>query len=129
MDFHKFLLMFSADKLYFVTLRVQPRNTTQAVFFTVDNELVYEPFFADFGPLNLGQLFRFCAALNAKLKVHSECVVIFSFLQDHSNQRKRIYFYSSHDQHKRANAAFLIGAFAVIILKRTAEEGSGSHLR
>lgn len=100
---------FIKDKLYFVTLRVQPRNTTQAVFFTVDNELVYEPFFADFGPLNLGQLFRFCAALNAKLK-------------DHSNQRKRIYFYSSHDQHKRANAAFLIGAFAVIILKRTAEE-------
>ena len=38
-------------------------------FFNVDNELVYEPFFADFGPLNIANLHRFCAILNDKLAV------------------------------------------------------------
>jgi hypothetical protein len=35
----------------------------------VDSELVYEPFYADFGPLNAGQTFRFCAKASAALKV------------------------------------------------------------
>ncbi|KTF91312.1 hypothetical protein cypCar_00037800 [Cyprinus carpio] len=36
--------------------------------------------------------------------------------------KKRIIHYTSYDQRKRANAAFLIGAYAVIYLKRTPEE-------
>ena len=37
---------------------------------------VYQPFFADFGPLNLGQAFRFCQKLRAALKVRrSGCCV------------------------------------------------------
>lgn len=30
---------------------------------------IYEPFFADFGPLNLGQAYRFCEKTSAMLKV------------------------------------------------------------
>lgn len=60
-----------ADKLYYVTLRVQPRPSTSAVFFCIDQDLVYEPFFADFGPLNLGKLYRFCQMLNARLDVRA----------------------------------------------------------
>lgn len=37
--------------------------------FCIDTELVYEPFCADFGPLNLGNTFRFCQKLSALLKV------------------------------------------------------------
>jgi hypothetical protein len=35
----------------------------------VDDELVYENFYADFGPLNLAMLYRYCQKLNKKLKV------------------------------------------------------------
>ena len=33
---------------------------------------VYEPFFADFGPLNLGCAYRFCHMLQSSLKVRRE---------------------------------------------------------
>ncbi|XP_036409791.1 dual specificity protein phosphatase CDC14AB-like [Megalops cyprinoides] len=56
-------------------------------------------------------LYRYCCKLNKKLK---------SF----SLSRKRIVHYTSFDQHKRANAAFLIGAYAVIYLKKTPEEAN-----
>eukprot|EP00741_Cyanophora_paradoxa_P020006 tig00021181_g19309.t1 len=97
------------DRLYYVSLRTVPRNTAYALFFTVDNDLVYEPFFADFGPLNLGQLYRFCQILDRKIN-------------DPANAKKKIYFYSSHDAHKRANAAYLVSAYAVMCLGRTGEE-------
>lgn len=47
----------------------------------IDSELLYEPFFADFGPLNAGQTFRFCARANELLRVrplrmlHSHCLL------------------------------------------------------
>ncbi|XP_053484344.1 cell division cycle 14Aa isoform X4 [Ictalurus furcatus] len=97
------------DRLYFATLRGKPKSTANAHYFCTDDEFVYENFYADFGPLNLAMLYRYCCKLNKKLK---------SF----TLSRKRIIHYTSYDQHKRANAAFLIGAYAVIYLKRTPEE-------
>uniref|UniRef100_A0A9J7XY80 protein-tyrosine-phosphatase n=1 Tax=Cyprinus carpio carpio TaxID=630221 RepID=A0A9J7XY80_CYPCA len=44
------------------------------------------------------------------------------FLQSFTLSKKRIIHYTSYDQRKRANAAFLTGAYAVIYLKRTPEE-------
>ena len=97
------------DKLYFVTLRQIPSDTNSAHFFCIDNSLVYEPFFADFGPLNLGRLYRYCTTLESKLN---------------SSQYagKRIYHYTSPGQHKRANAAYLISAHAVLYRGKTPEE-------
>ena len=46
-------------------------NSQDAVFFTVDKVLNYEPFFADFGPLNLSKVHRFCEIVDAKLAVSS----------------------------------------------------------
>uniref|UniRef100_A0A663MH77 protein-tyrosine-phosphatase n=1 Tax=Athene cunicularia TaxID=194338 RepID=A0A663MH77_ATHCN len=54
-------------------------------------------------------LYRYCCKLNKKLKYFSL-------------SRKKIVYYTSFDQRKRANAAFLIGAYAVIYLKKTPEE-------
>lgn len=48
---------------------MQPRAYQIAHFFTVDNDLVYESFFADFGPLNLGHVYAFCNLLDKKLEV------------------------------------------------------------
>ncbi|KAM4623309.1 dual specificity protein phosphatase CDC14AB-like [Polymixia lowei] len=97
------------DRLYFATLRVKPKNTTNIHYFSSDEEYIYESFYADFGPLNLAMLYRYCSKLNKKLK---------SFTMS----RKKLVHYTSYDQKKRANAAVLIGAYAVIYLKRSPEE-------
>ncbi|XP_015687089.1 dual specificity protein phosphatase CDC14A [Protobothrops mucrosquamatus] len=100
---------FLKDRLYFATLRNRPKSTANTHYFCTDEEFVYENFYADFGPLNLALVYRFCCKLNKKLK---------SF----SLSRKKIVYYTSFDQRKRANAAFLIGAYAVAYLKKTPEE-------
>ncbi|KAK2843982.1 hypothetical protein Q5P01_010641 [Channa striata] len=97
------------DRLYFATLRVKPKNTANTHYFSTDDEFVYESFYADFGPLNLAMLYRYCCKLNKKLK---------SF----TVSRKRLVHYTGHDQKKRANAAVLVGAYAVMHLKRSPEE-------
>ncbi|XP_078121081.1 dual specificity protein phosphatase CDC14AB-like [Sander vitreus] len=100
---------FIKDRLYFTTLRVKPKNTANTHYFSVDEEFIYESFYADFGPLNLAMLYRYCCKVNKKLK---------SF----TLSRKRLVHYTSHDQKKKANGALLIGAYAVIYLKRSPEE-------
>uniref|UniRef100_A0A8C2CVB6 Cell division cycle 14Ab n=1 Tax=Cyprinus carpio TaxID=7962 RepID=A0A8C2CVB6_CYPCA len=100
---------FIKDRLYFATLRSKPKSTANTHYFSTDEEFVYENFYADFGPLNLAMLYRYCCKLNKKLK---------SF----TLTRKRIVHYTSFDQRKRANGAVLIGAYAVIYLKKTPEE-------
>lgn len=63
--------IFVLDQLYFITLRtpVKPKSTSNTHYFCIDDELVYENFFSDFGPLNLAMLFRYCIKLNRKRKV------------------------------------------------------------
>ncbi|XP_024114346.1 dual specificity protein phosphatase CDC14AB isoform X2 [Oryzias melastigma] len=100
---------FIKDRLYFATLRSKPKSTANTHYFCTDDEFLYENFYADFGPLNLAMLYRYCCKLNKKLK---------SF----TLTRKRIVHYTSFDQRKRSNAAVLIGGYAVIYLKKTPQE-------
>ncbi|XP_036128348.1 dual specificity protein phosphatase CDC14A isoform X1 [Molossus molossus] len=100
---------FMKDRLYFATLRNRPKSTVNIHYFSIDEELVYENFYADFGPLNLAMVYRYCCKVNKKLK-------------SYSLSRKKIVHYTCFDQRKRANAAFLMGAYAVIYLKKTPEE-------
>ncbi|XP_068998087.1 dual specificity protein phosphatase CDC14AB isoform X3 [Embiotoca jacksoni] len=100
---------FIKERLYFATLRSKPKSTANTHYFCTDDEFAYENFYADFGPLNLSMLYRYCCKLNKKLK---------SF----TLTRKRIVHYASFDQRKRSNAAVLIGGYAVIYLKKTPEE-------
>lgn len=97
------------DRFYFATLRSKPRSTVNTHYFTVDSDLVYENFYADFGPLNLAMTYRYCCKVNKKLK---------SF----SLAKKRIVHYTTFDARKRANAACLVGAYEIIFLKKTPEE-------
>jgi cell division cycle 14 len=50
-------------RLYWISDRNPPRSRTHAFYFCIDNDLVYEPFFADFGPLDLGKVHLFCKEL------------------------------------------------------------------
>lgn len=99
-------LEFIKDRLYFTCLNSRPARKPKVAYFSVDDELVYWNFWEDFGPLNLGQLYRFCQ-------------IVSGLLNDPSLSGKRIVYFSSMQSDKRANAAFLISAFVMLYLKRT----------
>ncbi|XP_077417199.1 dual specificity protein phosphatase CDC14B isoform X4 [Vanacampus margaritifer] len=98
-----------SDQLYFAILQQKLKSSTERHCFCVDEELAYENFYADFGPLNLAMLYRFSCKLTKKLK---SCTL----------SRKKIVFYTYGDQKKQANAAYLIGSYAVMYLNMTPEE-------
>ncbi|KAF4686263.1 Dual specificity protein phosphatase cdc14a, variant 2 [Perkinsus olseni] len=93
------------SKFYFTVtdgaaLQINPvpqNGCAKSQTFTVDHELVYEPFASDFGPLNLGML-------------HSYFEKVRTFLQGN----RPVVHYSSNDPRKRANAVFLACAYLVI---------------
>jgi cell division cycle 14 len=101
------------DRLYFIALKDHPRIDLKSTtgkplhFFNIDSELIYWNFFLDFGPLNLGQLYRFSTKLNHKLQS----------LRSHT-----IMFYSSTLPAKRANGVYLICAWQLLYMGRTPEE-------
>lgn len=95
-------------RLYWTATSAPPGSTLQSHFFSIDQELVYEPFYADFGPLNLGMTFRYCKMLEAKLK-------------DPALSGKNIVHYCSQDPKKRANAAYLICAYQVLVMNKSAD--------
>ncbi|CAM9706470.1 unnamed protein product, partial [Ectocarpus fasciculatus] len=96
-------------KLCYVALSTPPRSDHQRVFFSIDNEFVYWNFYLDFGPLNLGHLYRFCQVLNSKLA-------------DPRNKNKTIYYYSGTHGHRRTNAVYLICSWLVLQHEVTPED-------
>jgi len=97
------------DRLFWISDSSPPRNKLNSYFFCVDEDLVYEPFCSDFGPLNLGLAYQFCSKLER-------------LLADPRYLSHHIYHYTSLDPAKKVNAAYLMGVFQIIILGRTAEE-------
>ena len=51
------------DRLYWVSGPRPPTSYTDAYFFSVDQELVYDPFNNDFGPLNLALMHKYVREL------------------------------------------------------------------
>eukprot|EP00404_Azadinium_spinosum_P060575 CAMPEP_0180705082 /NCGR_PEP_ID=MMETSP1038_2-20121128/7490_1 /TAXON_ID=632150 /ORGANISM="Azadinium spinosum, Strain 3D9" /LENGTH=395 /DNA_ID=CAMNT_0022736939 /DNA_START=76 /DNA_END=1260 /DNA_ORIENTATION=+ len=96
------------DRLYWVALRGEPVASDKVHYFSVDSELVYEPFFADFGPLNLAMTYRYCKKLEG-------------YLKDPLLEGKHIIHYCSQDPPKRSNAAYLMAAYQVIVMGKTSE--------
>ncbi|EGR32754.1 hypothetical protein IMG5_071670 [Ichthyophthirius multifiliis] len=97
------------DRLYWISGKEPPKNQPNAFFFNIDTDLEYEPFFADFGPHSLGNTYRFVTELE-------------HLLQDPDFSKNLIYHYTGLDSSKRTNAAYLMGAYQVIILGRSANQ-------
>ncbi|KAG5327356.1 CC14A phosphatase, partial [Pseudoatta argentina] len=89
---------------------MKPKSNPNTHYFTIDNELVYENFYSDFGPLNLAVLYRYCQKVNKKLKGIA------------LSKKKLVHYTTMEDSEKRVNAAFLIGSYAILYCKRTAQE-------
>jgi cell division cycle 14 len=101
------LLSYAPGRLYHSARPSVPADTATEHFFSTDETLVYERFFADFGPLNLGMLYQYCALVRGKLEKEKE--------------RRVIHVCSTHE-HMRANAAYLIGSYMIIFENKTPEE-------
>ena len=99
-----------ADRLFWVADDKDPTYHEKALFFNVDDQLVYFALNKDFGPLNLSMVHKFCKELESLLKLDA-------------NLHTRIFHYTtSEDPKKLSNACFLICAFQLIILKMSAKE-------
>lgn len=96
-------------KLYYVPVTSKPEKRPDKHFFCIDKDLIYWNFFLDFGPLNLGHLYRYCQLLNNKLS-------------DPKLNEKVIYHFSGNHPHKRANAAFLICGWQILYMNKLPEE-------
>jgi len=91
-----------------VAVTAIPKANSAFHYFCIDSELVYEPFYQDFGPLNLSCTYKYSRLLK-------------QLLDDPALKDKKIVHYCSQDAKKRPNAAYLIGAFQVMMLRRPAE--------
>ncbi|CAG9796149.1 unnamed protein product [Diatraea saccharalis] len=91
------------DRLYFATLKTgyKPKPTRNSKYFHIEDDIVYENFYFDFGPYHLCHLYQFCKKLNEELE---------------KNPRKKIVFYTSNNETLRLNAAYLIGSYQIIYL-------------
>jgi len=98
------------NRLYWATLNSStlPKNTSRSHYFSADSTFIYEPFFHDFGPLNLGATYRYCRQLDDKLK-------------DPAMRNKRIIHCCCADPKRRSNAAYLICAYMVVVQRQPAE--------
>ena len=97
------------NKLYWISDKSPPRNQPNSYYFCVDNELVYQPFCSDFGPLNIGMIYKFCIELEKLVK-------------NPAYSAYKIFHYTSQNPQKRSNAGLLMGAFQIIVLRRSAVE-------
>ncbi|XP_007498001.1 dual specificity protein phosphatase CDC14B isoform X4 [Monodelphis domestica] len=105
----KFIVEVIKDRLCFAILYQKPKSAANIHYFCIDDEFEYENFFADFGPLNLAMVYRYCCKINKKLK---SLTLI----------RKKIIHFTGADQRKQANAAFLMGCFIIIYLEKSPED-------
>jgi cell division cycle 14 len=69
---------------------------------------VYEPFNQDFGPLNIANTHKYIREL---------C----RLLADERYKNCKLFHYTSTKQDRQANAAYLMGAFMVVVLKMPAD--------
>ncbi|GAA6007605.1 hypothetical protein JCM10207_006401 [Rhodosporidiobolus poonsookiae] len=73
-------------------------------WFTIDDQLQYLSFFQDYGPLNVGCLYRFCLHLHSLLTA-----------PEHAHQK--VFLYSSDEPDKKVNAALLMALYAMVVMR------------
>jgi len=96
-------------RFYFASIDGTLCDTPTQHCFSTDVDLHYEPFFTDFGPLNLACLYRFCFELRRKL-------------EEHADTQKAVVYYCGTTPQFKTNSAALVGGYQVIYMGKTAPE-------
>jgi len=89
--------------------RRQIANYPDKFFFSDDHQELYEPFCADFGPLNLSVVHNFCAMMRSRMS-------------DPRLKNMEIVYYSDNAVEIRTNTAFLLGCFLMVDCGKTPEQ-------
>ncbi|OMJ65984.1 hypothetical protein SteCoe_37330 [Stentor coeruleus] len=84
-------------------------NQEDSYFFSSDDEFKYYSFFNDYGPVDINQTYKFCIRLE-------------EILRNPELDSKKIFHFTSSKLHKKVNSAYLMGAYCIIILKKTSSE-------
>jgi cell division cycle 14 len=106
-----------AGKLAFVVFEDQAQTKKAIIeqrdvfFFSSALHELYQPFSMDFGPVNLGVVYKFCHLIDEKIK-------------DPRLEDRLCTYYAEQDGPRRTNAAFLIGAYLIIQHGWTPEEAN-----
>lgn len=86
-----------------------PQDDEGSHYFSTDDLLIYDPYFGDFGPLNISQICRYCKLLNSKL-------------QDPKIANKRIVHCCRNQQDTKANSVLLLCCWSLFYDKKNPEE-------
>jgi len=95
--------------LYWVCMRHTPLDSADCCYFSTDDVLVYDPYYGDFGPLNIAQLCRYCRMLKHKLL-------------DTGLAGKRIYHVCKPQTDTRANSILLCCSYLIIEQGKTPDQ-------
>ncbi|KAG0299590.1 cell division control protein 14 [Dissophora globulifera] len=93
-------------RLYFMWTCTTPANTRQITYLTIDDYLIYPPFFSDFGPFDIANVFRFCCLMKERFELAR-------------SQSKILCLYTKPEDEKRANAAFSICCYMMLLHNQT----------
>jgi len=94
-------------RLYWNCVRITPSETAEAHYFSTDELLVYDPYYGDFGPLNISQVCRYCKLLSKKFTDHAD---------------KRIVHCCKPQHDTRANSVLLICCWSLLYDRKGPEE-------
>ncbi|KAK6023776.1 hypothetical protein OSTOST_10427, partial [Ostertagia ostertagi] len=84
-------------QLYFASFKVPPHKADPHVrYIDLDNRVHYEPFYGDFGPLNLSVLYRFTRYLHGLVE---------------AQRKRKIVVYTDDDDRNRVNGAYIMGSY------------------
>lgn len=93
---------FLRGRVYLGAYDYSPQDTDEMVFFTVEDTIFYNSFHLDFGPMNIGHLYRFA-------------VIFHEILNDPDNVNKSVVFYSSTSTRQRANSACMLCCYMILV--------------
>lgn len=96
------------DKFYWICDSVPPSGFEDSFYFCVDNDLTYTPYHRDFGPLHIGNIFKYVTEVERLMRVKTGASTI-------------LYHYTDPKSDKRTNACLLALAYQVIIMDVSAE--------
>ncbi|KAI6172009.1 Protein-tyrosine-phosphatase [Aphelenchoides besseyi] len=87
------------NRLYFGSFHSMPEDDENTVHFKIDEHVHYHPFYDDFGPMNLAELYRACTLIKGLLR---------------GNASRRVVICTDADDANRVNGAFLVASYMVI---------------
>lgn len=97
------------DKLYWICDTMAPSGFDDSFYFCIDRDLTYTPYHNDFGPLHLGNIYKYITEVQRLLTSKTPASTV-------------LYHYTAHRPETRTNSCLLICAFQIIALQVSAED-------